>query len=113
MTAGAPLRCSLSPKGTSADMPRARSNGYFARFIRIAAVAAVLGGALVTLRGERRARACSGGEVSIADLTTFNPGVLGDPALEGVYYEPFVAGFGGYQPDFGRDALLADWRDYL
>src|SRR5438477_553247 len=94
-------------------MIRARWNGCFVRFTRFAIVTVALGGALVTLRGERRARACSGGEGSIAELTTFDPGVLGDPALEGVYYEPFLAGFGGYQPDFGQDALVADWHGYL
>jgi len=94
-------------------MTSARSTACFARSIRLAAIAGALCTATLALRGEQPARACSGGESSIAEDTTFDPGVLGDPALDGVYYDPYHSGFGGYQPAYGQDALVADWHGYL
>jgi hypothetical protein len=94
-------------------MIAARSTAYFTRSIRFVAIAGSLCAAILALRGERPARACSGGDWSIAESTTFDPGVLGDPRLEGVYYEPAHSGFGGYQPAYGDDALVADWHGYL
>jgi hypothetical protein len=94
-------------------MTTARSTAYFARCIRLAVVAGMLSATLVTLRGERRARACGGWEPEILAFSTFDPGVLGDAALQAVFYDPYVSRFGGYQPAFGQDALLADWHGYL
>nr|HEX4316761.1 hypothetical protein [Kofleriaceae bacterium] len=94
-------------------MTSRRSIACFRRFTSAAAVTAGVAAAAVCVRGERPARACSGGEVSIAEETTFDPGVLDQPGLDGVFYEPFVAGFGGYQPDTDDDRVLADWKGYL
>jgi hypothetical protein len=94
-------------------MISARSTGYFARCTRFAVVAGTLGAAVLALRGERAAHACSGGEPFIGEFTTFDPGVIGDAQLASVQYDPYVSRFGGYQPDYGADALVADWHGYL
>ena len=94
-------------------MTTPRSIGSFTWCIRLAAVAGSLCAASLLLRGERPARACAGYEPSIAEFTTFDPGVLGGHALDAIYYDPFLSRFGGYQPEQGQDALLADWRGYL
>lgn len=94
-------------------MTSARSTACFTRCIRFVVIAGSLCVGALMLRGERPARACSGGDWSIAESTTFDPGVLGDPLLEGVYYEPAHSGFGGYQPEYGEAALVADWHGYL
>jgi hypothetical protein len=94
-------------------MTTPRSIACFTRCIRLAAIAGSLCAASLVLRGERAARACSGYEPQIAEFTTFDPGVLGGHALDAVYYDPFLSRFGGYQPEQGQDALVADWRGYL
>jgi tetratricopeptide (TPR) repeat protein len=82
--------------------------------VRLAAAIGVLGIASLVLRGERPARACSGGYYDWVDpYSVFDPDVLGDPALAPVYYDRDVSRYGGYNPGFGEDALVADWHGYL
>src|SRR5262245_55205817 len=57
--------------------------------------------------------ACGGWDPSIAGLTTFDPGVLGDDVWGGLEYDPFTEGFGGDCTDCGTKAMLADWTAYL
>ena len=65
-----------------------------------------------TLRG-RSATACAGWEPSIGDMTTFDPGVLGEETWGGLEYDPFTEGYGGECADCGTRAMLADWTTYL
>ncbi|MEO7091759.1 MAG: hypothetical protein ABI175_00825 [Polyangiales bacterium] len=59
------------------------------------------------------AEACAGWEPSIADMTTFDPGVLGDDAWGGLEYDPFTEGYGGGCAECSTKAMLADWQGYL
>jgi hypothetical protein len=88
------------------------SNRSLARFTRLALGAGLIAMASVALRGER-AQACGGGESwGITELTTFDPKVLGDPINDGLYYDPFVAGYQGTCESCGNP-VLADWAAYL
>jgi hypothetical protein len=79
-------------------------------FTRFASALAVVALAGVGLRGER-ARACGWSEPSIADLTTFDPEIVGDEP--GLYYEPSIVGFGDSCGDCAAKAMTADWHGYL
>src|SRR5204862_3134078 len=61
----------------------------------------------------RTVEACAGWEPSIGDMTTFDPGVLGDDFWGGLEYDPFTEGYGGECADCGTKAMLADWTGYL
>ncbi|MGC3998344.1 MAG: hypothetical protein QM767_13060 [Anaeromyxobacter sp.] len=91
-----------SPASTSSF----RSSSSFAA---VAALAAVL-----TALPPAPARACGGGEGDIREETTFDPAVLGDAQLAGLFYNPYTEGWG--EPcsgDCARQELLADWAPYL
>jgi hypothetical protein len=83
-----------------------------ASFARGALALALVLAASVGLRGER-ADACGFDGFSIEELTTFDPKVLGDPTWDGLYFDPFNAGYGGACADCATKAMLADWRGYL
>jgi hypothetical protein len=68
--------------------------------------------AVAALVRDDSARACSGGDLEISEITTFDPSVLGD-TWDGLYFNPFASGFGGGCSDCATTAMLADWRGYL
>lgn len=85
-----------------------KSSARLARLVVIATSVTLLG---VGLRDER-ADACGGGEWwSIADLTTFDPKVLGD--AHSLYYDPQYAHFGEACDSCAIDAIAADWKSYF
>lgn len=81
-----------------------------ASIAKFASLVAVL---VVGARHEPSSRACVGGDPTVAEVTTFDPAVLGVAGWEPVYYDPFHSGFGGYSPGGELDDVLADWRGYL
>ncbi len=88
------------------------SSTSFARFTRLALGASVAALACVALRGEQ-AQACGGGDYyGISELTTFDPKVLGEPISDGLFYDPFVAGYEG-ACEGCPSPVLADWNGYL
>jgi hypothetical protein len=82
------------------------------RFFAWFASAAIVVAAGMTVRGDD-AEACSGWEPSIADLTTFDPGVLGDDVWAGLDYDPFTAGYGGPCFTCQAKAMADDWHGFL
>jgi len=91
-----------------------RSIRSFARFARLGLALAFVVVIAIGLRGDRRAEACGGGGfATIEELTTFDPTVMGAPTWDGLYYDPFNAGFGGPCAECAQKAMLADWRGYL
>ena len=82
------------------------------RFFALCASAAVIAAAVWLVRS-KPVEACGGWDPSIEDLTTFDPGVLGDDVWGGLEYDPFTEGFGGVCDDCGKNAMLADWTAYL
>lgn len=80
-----------------------------ARFTSLAALTVVVGARL----RDQPAAACAGGEVDIAEMTTFDPHVLGSDTWDGLFYDPFHEAYGGSCPDCGEKAMLADWQGYL
>ena len=86
--------------------------GSVRHFARFALVGLFALGIAVTVRGER-ARACGCCSPSVSELTTFDPGVLGDPALEGLDYNPYVSGFGSGCTECFTTTMFADWHGYL
>lgn len=92
-------------------MARINWTRYFARFAS-AAVIVGLASASLTARHED-AEACAGWEPSIADMTTFDPGVLGEDSWGGLEYDPFTEGFGGGCTECATKVMLEDWHGYL
>ncbi len=84
----------------------------FKRFASVAAVVGLVLAAGFSIKGDD-AEACSGWEASIADMTTFDPGVLGDDTWVGLEYDPFTEGYGGACEDCARKAMLDDWHGFL
>ncbi|MCE9577817.1 MAG: hypothetical protein K8W52_32080 [Deltaproteobacteria bacterium] len=83
-----------------------------ARFARVALGASFAALACVAILGEQ-AQACGGGDFyGITELTTFDPKVLGDPINDGLYYDPFIAGYQG-ACEACANPVLADWNGYL
>lgn len=80
-------------------------------FVLCASAAAVA--ATVWLWRGKSVEACAGWEPSIGEMTTFDPGVLGDDTWGGLEYDPFTEGYGGECGDCGTKAMLADWTGYL
>jgi len=80
-----------------------------ARFTSLAALAVIAGARL----RNQPATACSGGDPDIADMTTFDPHVLGSDTWDGLFYDPFHEAYGGGCPDCAEKAMLADWQGYL
>lgn len=92
-----------------APMTSIRSSA-FARCLAVAAV--VLAGGLA-LRGEQ-ADACGGGDwYGIVETTTFDPKVIGDATTDGLYYDPYDAGYGGPCGECIAKAMSDDWKGYL
>jgi hypothetical protein len=71
---------------------------------------AILG--TVALR-DMGAHACGWSGPDISEMTTFDPKVLGDPTWDGLYYDPFVEGFGGVCDDCLKKAMVTDWLGHL
>ncbi len=88
------------------------SNVCFARLASGALALALAATVVIGLR-DQRADACGWSGPTIEDLTTFDPGVVRDPAWDRLHFDPFVAGFGGLCEDCARTAMLADWQGYL
>jgi hypothetical protein len=93
-------------------MIRRRSIRCFVRFASVALAGLLLVGG-ERLPGGRAAHATGCCGASIGDMTLFDPTVLGVDGWRPVYFDPFIAGFGGYLPDFANDELVADWHTYL
>jgi len=93
-------------------MPLPRSIKSSARFARGALALAFVLAAGAGLRDDL-ADACGYSAPTIEELTTFDPAVMGDPTWDGLYYDPFTAGFGGPCAECMTRAMLADWRGYL
>lgn len=80
-------------------------------FARSASVLALL--AIAVRADDPPVAACGFAEESLADLTTFDPMILGDDTWDGLYFDPFVHGFGGACDDCGTKAIADDWRGFL
>jgi hypothetical protein len=93
-------------------MPLPRSIKSSARFARGALALAFVLAAGAGLRDDL-ADACGYSAPTIEEMTTFDPAVMGDPTWDGLYYDPFTAGFGGPCTECMTKAMLADWRGYL
>ena len=93
-------------------MARTSWKRRFARFASAAAIVALACAAGVAIRGDV-AEACSGWEPSIADLTTFDPGVLGEDSWGGLEYDPFTEGYGGPCHECATKAMADDWHGFL
>jgi hypothetical protein len=87
-----------------AELRRSITMGWIRALAMCAAVAALVKG--------DSARACSGGDLVIEEITTFDPAVLGD-TWDGLYFNPFSSGFGGGCSACATEAMFADWRGYL
>lgn len=86
--------------------------GCFARFASAALIVGLASVASLVVEHDD-AEACSGGEISISDMTTFDPGVLGDDSWGGLEYDPFTEGYGGGCAECSTKAMLDDWQGYL
>jgi hypothetical protein len=75
------------------------------RFASIAIVCALV--------RDHAVRACVGGDETIIDITAFDPKVIGDATWDGLFFDPFSAGFGGACDECIIKAMLADWHGYL
>src|SRR3954468_4113789 len=84
----------------------------FARFASLGAIVAVTAVGGIALKGDD-AVACSGWEASISEMTTFDPGVLGDDTWGGLEYDPFNAGYGEQCSECAHQAMLDDWHGFL
>ncbi len=84
----------------------------FARFASAALIVGLASAASLLVEHDD-AEACAGWEPSISDMTTFDPGVLGDDSWGGLEYDPFTEGYGGGCSECGTKAMLADWHGYL
>ncbi len=93
-------------------MPRISWTRCFGRFASAALVIGLACAAGFTIQSDE-AQACSGWEPSISDMTTFDPGVLGDDTWGGLDYDPFNEGYGGPCEDCARKAMLEDWHGFL
>ena len=80
-------------------------------FARSASVLALL--ALAVRADEPRVVACGFGFESLADLTTFEPQILGDDTWDGLFFDPFLRGFGGACEDCAPKAIADDWAKFL
>ena len=84
-------------------------------FAQVASAAVIVGlasAASLAVRSDD-AEACSGWSPSVADMTTFDPGVLGDDSWGGLEYDPFTEGFGGACDSCSQTAMLDDWHGFL
>src|SRR3982751_1068694 len=81
------------------------------RFARSASLALLV--ALAVRADDRPAGACGFSAETLADLTTFDPMILGDDTWEGLYFDPNLHGFGGACQGCGAKAMADDWRGYL
>ncbi|HEU0032377.1 MAG TPA: hypothetical protein VFQ53_17215 [Kofleriaceae bacterium] len=81
------------------------------RFAELALAGTLFVVAGTLLHGER-VDACAGFEPLIEDVTTFDPGVLGEDE-SALGYDPFVSGFGGGCGNCLTNAMLEDWAGYL
>lgn len=93
-------------------MARISWTGCFARFASAGLIVGLACAASLVVRHDD-AEACSGWEPSIGDMTTFDPGVLGDDSWGGLEYDPFTEGYGGGCSDCSTKAMLDDWHGYL
>ena len=94
-------------------MPSTISTSSFARFVSAAALAAAAVLGAVNLR-DREAAACGwDGPTDVSEVTTFDPAVAEDPAPQGLFYDPYMRGFGGPCEGCGQAAMLKDWDGYL
>jgi hypothetical protein len=55
--------------------------------------------------------ACGWDGPVLSELTTFDPEIVG--ASSGLYYDPMTHGFGGACEDCSRQAIVAEWSQYL
>lgn len=93
-------------------MARINWTRSFARFASAAAVVGFVAAASLLVRNDD-AEACAGWEPSIADMTTFDPSVLGEDSWGGLEYDPFTEGYGGGCGECSTKAMLEDWQGYL
>ena len=82
---------------------------------RIAQFASALGCGLAFALAVKsdQAVACAGIEQSIAELTTFDPAVLGDDLWSGLAFDPFDSSYGGSCEPCLAKAMLDDWHGFL
>ena len=93
-------------------MARISWTGCFARFASAALIVGLASAASLLVKHDD-AEACAGWEPSIADMTTFDPGVLGDDSWGGLEYDPFTEGYGGACAECSTQAMFDDWHGYL
>ncbi len=84
----------------------------FAQFASAAVIVGLASVASLAVRGDD-AEACAGWSPSVADMTTFDPGVLGDDSWGGLEYDPFTEGFGGACETCSQTAMMDDWHGFL
>lgn len=93
-------------------MARINWTTSFARFASAAAIVGAAVAASVLVRNDD-AEACAGWEPSIADMTTFDPSVLGEDTWGGLEYDPFTEGYGGGCDECMAKAMFDDWQGFL
>jgi hypothetical protein len=93
-------------------MARPRWNGSLPRFGSSLAAVVAMGLAALLLRGER-ADACGWDGPSIDELTTFDPQIVDGGDGDGLYYNPYLSGYGGPCDPCLTSEMLADWAGYL
>ena len=81
------------------------------RFARSASVLVLL--AIAVRADAPQVAACGFVDESLADVTTFDPMILGEDTWEGLYFQPFVHGFGGPCDDCATKAVADDWHAFL
>ncbi|MCK6546357.1 hypothetical protein L6R52_10955 [Myxococcota bacterium] len=89
------------------------SNDSSARRADLRVTAVALTAALTLLAAPRDARACAADFEEIEALTTFDPAVLDEATPEGLFWDPYHAGFGGPCERCPSDEMTADWGQYL
>jgi hypothetical protein len=78
-----------------------------------AGLAAALAALTALTTSPRDARACAADFEEIEARTTFDPLVVGDATPEGLFWDPYHAGFGGACERCPKDEMAADWAEYL
>ncbi len=68
--------------------------------------------AVVAVHGER-AEACGWSGPEMSDLTTFDPGVIGDDLNTGLQFEPSEQGYWGTCASCAKTPIIDDWTGYL
>lgn len=87
------------------------STRSFVRFAKHGALALTLTAVALTTRPEK-ARACASDfEDYIETTTTFDPSIAGE--VDGLYYDPYHAGFGGPCDGCAKASALEDWTKFL